>query len=176
MTQASLQTQGSELTPNSSLGFQFVGCEHPFPYFVLQQKAGKFFCGLCWLRDGIESEIPSRLHAYRVLAENGNPEMAGKFVAHLETILGLKPPKKGESLSHFRASRVQYRRAVSLFPVTSALHKLMGVQPPIANVTVKAVLGVPEESIAQELSYSLWNTFQMVSKGVRATMRMIRSS
>jgi hypothetical protein len=52
----------------------------------------------------------------------------------------------------------------------------MGTQPPLAVVTVKAVLGMNEVAIAQMLDLSQWDVHMRLAKGVRAVMRMVRNA
>jgi hypothetical protein len=140
-------------------------CGHS-PLYVLQlDKKQPPFCGLCLLRDGYDAETPTRIHLFKTLAENGNPETSPKFFAHLFLVQGLVSPRVDadgnlEPLHEFRRRRGQLKCSIScpqpcfehqprtreqytepakrLFPVASALWKLMGYQPPLGVVLVNA--------------------------------------
>lgn len=131
-------------------------------------------CGLCFIQSRYDSEVPSRLHAYKVLAENGNPETHTVFLAHQETVLGLVPPASGQNLRDFRLARAQYTVARGLFPVTTAMVKAMGYQPPLVLPVVRAVQGFTEAEIAAQLDDSLWSIHIRISKGIRVILRNYR--
>lgn len=171
-----------------------IDCHHSPLYILKLYEDQPLFCGLCLLRQGFESEIPSRIHQYRTLAQNGNPESTPKFVAHLVLAMGLVPPKPDESLSAWRRKReslareqytarspldhrlIQLQRVEKysapsrLFPVASALWKLMGYQPPLGRVLVPAVGGRSEIEIAGMLQISYWDTHVRMAKGIRTVM------
>jgi len=152
------------------------------------------FCGLCLMKEGFEAELPGRLHAYKQLASNGNPETETKFLTHLTLVMGFLPPNTGESLTAYRfrtgrqkrnrkppRAREQYSEAwlqseplskpsSKLYPVASALWKLMGYQPPLGIVLVKAVSGLTEREIARELDISILNVNNRMGKGIRTAM------
>jgi len=171
---------------NPSYGFHFYPEQPPF-------------CGLCFFREGVESEIPGRIHQYRVLADNGNPETSPKFMAHLQVVMGLEPPKSGESLQAYRKRRIALAReqytarsplpdhhlfqqtrvekysspSPRLFPVTSALWKLMGYQPPLGRVLIQGVNGRTEWEIASQLSTSVLDIYVRMVKAIRVGMGFI---
>lgn len=195
--------------PKTSLGSDFfrslpyeesredLDCGHSLIYIIQAIEDGPLLCGLCFFRAGYESELPSRFHLFKTLAENGNPEMSPKFVVHLNLIMGLAAPKLNQSLKEFRdqrnsLARRQYTRrpkglpsqtyisvesyskpARSLFPVASALWVLMGYQPPLGIVLVRAVGGRTEAEIARELDVSLVNIHNRMAKAIRTALRFL---
>lgn len=154
------------------------GCSHS-PFYVVwdynDQKPA--FCGLCWLDSFFKNEFPSKIHEYKILAENGNPETSPRFWAHLEAQCGLVPPNPGQSLETFRLARERLYGKPSRrqFPVTHALWKMMGNQPKIARPLLRALWGQPEPTIAKEFNYTLFNTHSTIGKGVRLALRNLRS-
>src|SRR6185503_18442152 len=164
--------------------FRSLDCGHS-PLYVMQNEEGQPpFCGLCLFKDGFASELPSRMHLFKTLAENGNPETSPKFMAHLVLVQGLVLPRvdaegNPEPLHEYRRRRGQLRcnpdclqpcfkhqprtreqyteAAWKLFPVASALWKLMGFQPPLGIVLVRGVNGRTEIEIAREFDTSLQN-------------------
>lgn len=174
-------------------------CGHSHFYLVQFVPEQPLLCGLCFFRDGVEGEIPHRVHAYRVLAANGNPETSPKMISHLQLIMGLIPPKEGESLAQYKRrrtspSREQYtvrsplphhklvqlprmesfsRPAPGLFPVTTALWKLMGVQPPLGRVLVDGVNGRREAEIARRLDTSALDIYIRMAKAIRVAVGFI---
>lgn len=156
-------------------------CQHS-PLYILQNYTNQPpFCGLCFFREGIQSELPTRLHVFKTLAENGNPETDHIFLAHLWLIMGLKDPDPKVPLHEFRRkrkrprAREQYTKdAPTLFPVASSLWKLMGYQPPLASVLVRgAVYGRTEQEIAKVLDLSVINVHIRMAKAVRTAMGYI---
>jgi len=152
-------------------------CGHCPSYLIFRENG--FFCGLCYFQDGLESEVPTRLHQYRILAENGNPAMSEKFIAHIVMAMGLEGPKAGEPIKAFRRrrellAREQYTRpAPRLFPFGSALWKMMGYQPPLAMALIPAAAGVPEERIAEQLQVSWYNVVERITKAISLGMRLL---
>jgi hypothetical protein len=164
--------------------------------FIVEQPP---FCGLCFFREGYQSEIPTRIHQFKTLATNGNPETTPKMVSHLHVVMGLIPPKPGENLQAYRKRRTslareQYttrsplpdhklvkqtrqepfsRPAVGLFPVTSALWKLMGYQPPLGRVLIEGVNGRTEYEIADKLDSSVLDIHLRMAKAIRVGMGFI---
>jgi hypothetical protein len=125
------------------------------------------------------------MHLFKTLAENGNPETSPKFMSHLWLLMGLEPPKSGESLKAYQKrrqssipnptntnalAREQYTRPSRLFPVASSLWKLMGYQPPLAIVLVKAVNGHSERRIAKDIDASLIGVHIRMAKAIRTAM------
>lgn len=170
-------------------------CPHSDLYILKLYEEQPPFCGLCLVRDGFQAELPTKFHMYKTLAENGNPETAPKFLAHLVLEMGLVPPREDESLQDWRKrrnslAREQYTRRSPvgnhphlvytrmerfsrpslLFPVASALWKLMGYQPPLGRVLVPAVGGRTEAEIARSLHLSLFDTHIRMAKGIRTVM------
>ena len=158
-----------------------VACGHSAIYTIKNYANQPLFCGLCFFREGWESELPTRVHLFKTLAENGNPETSPKFLAHLFLAVGLEPPKPGENLRDFKyrrspRARMQYTRpAWGLFPVASSLWKLMSYQPPLAIVLVRGASGVTEPVIAQELDISLLDVHIRMAKGIRTAMGYLPS-
>jgi len=176
-----------------------LDCGHN-PYYSIQfYPEQPLLCGLCFFREGVEGEIPSRIHQFKTLAENGNPETMPKMVSHLHVVMGLKPPQPGESLTTYRQrrnllTREQYTArspleghklfqmtrverysspAPGLFPVTSALWKLMGYQPPLGMVLIEGVYGRTERDIASKLDVSVLNIYVRMAKAIRIGMGFI---
>lgn len=170
-------------------------CKHSDVYVLKLHEEQPPFCGLCLIREGFESEMPTKFHMYKTLAENGNPETAPKFLAHLVLAMGLVPPRDDESLAEWRKrrnslAREQYRRRSpvgnrpylthlrverfsapsKLFPVASALWKLMGYQPPLGRALVPAVGGKNEIEISKTLGISYYDTHLRIAKGIRTVM------
>lgn len=170
-----------------------LDCNHNPFYSIRFYDEQPLLCGLCFFRDGVEAELPGRIHQFKTLAANGNPETSPKMVAHLHVIMGLLPPKEGESLQAYRkrrsaVSREQYTArsplpdhklfqqtrqerfsspAPRLFPVTSALWKLMGYQPPLGRVLVEGVNGRTESQIAVKLATSVLDIHVRMAKAIR---------
>lgn len=176
-----------------------LDCHHNAFYAVRFYPEQPFFCGLCFFREAIEGETPNRIHQFKTLADNGNPETSPKLMAHLQVSMGLVPPRSGESLPEYRKRRsalarepytrrsptdpkklVQWVRAerfsspsFRLFPVTSALWKLMGYQPPLGRVLVEGVNGRTEREIAEHLSTSVLDIHIRMVKAIRVGMGFI---
>lgn len=153
-----------------------VACRHSSLYVLRNYDSQPLFCGLCFYREGWESELPTRVHLFKTLAENGNPETSPKFLAHLLLAVGLEPPKPDQNLRDFQnrrspRARVQYTKpAWGLFPVASSLWKLMGYQPPLAIVLVRGASGVDEARIAEELDTSLVDIHIRMAKAIRTAI------
>lgn len=166
-----------------------LDCRHSPLYVMQNEREQPPFCGLCFFREGYEAELPKKIHAYKTLAENGNPEASPKFLAHLRLVMGFEPPRPGESLKAFNRrrnssiivplntndlAREQYTRpARRLFPVASSIWKLMGYQPPLAIVLVGAVTGKSEGQISKELDLSRMNVHIRMAKAIRTAMGYI---
>lgn len=153
-------------------------CEHPRTYWVFTQNDGyPAFCGLCWLKRVWEDEIPGRVHAYKVLAENGKPEIAPQFRRHLEVMVGLRPPDRGQNLREYRLARGQLcvppRKAS--YPVSSALWDIMGKQPIIARCIIRSMVGQELADIAVDLQITPYGAYQATAKGIRMTLRYLRN-
>lgn len=167
----------------SSLPYDYsrvaLDCGHSFLYVTQNYKDQPPLCGLCLFREGFESELPGRIHVsvnprYRVLAANGNLETAPKFLSHLYLVMGLKGPKAGEALHIFRRARGHYTKpAKNLFPVASALWKLMGYQPPLGVVLVQAVNRSTEQEIAKHLDDSIMNIHLRMAKAINTAMKYL---
>lgn len=162
-----------------------LDCGHPLLYAAQVDSQAPVLCGLCFFREGWESELPNRLHQYKTLADNGNPETSPKFLAHMFLAMGLVKPPRDETLKEFRRKRGSIRKmpprvreiytepAPGLFPVASSLWKLVGFQPPLGIVLVRAVNGASEPQIARELEISLMNVYIRMSKAIRIGMGFI---
>lgn len=155
-------------------------CPHSPLYIVQLPETGIATCGLCFFREGWESELPTTVHQHHVLAQNGNPETAPKFMAHLFLVMGLVQPEEGMDLKEWRRirkrplAREQYTDvAWGLFPIGSSLWQLMGYQPPLGIVLVRAVSGFNELQIAKELELSTWNVVDRMAKAIRTALRYI---
>lgn len=177
--------------------FQALSCGHS-PLYVVQPEADSpKLCGLCLFKQGYDSETPTRIHLFKTLAENGNPETNPKFFSHLFLVQGLVLPRVDsdgnlEPLHEFRRRRGQLHcnadcptichkhrprerdhytePAWRLFPVASALWKLMGFQPPLGIVLVRGVNGFTEMQIAAQLETSLQNVHIRMAKAVRTAV------
>lgn len=177
-----------------------LDCGHSLVYVIKPVDDGPQLCGLCFFRDGFQAEQPTKIHLHRTLADNGNPETAPMFMSHLLVVMGLQAPPRDMDLREFRKNRnslargqytrrakvngklvpftyteVQYRTkaAWSLYPVASALWKLMGYQPPLGIVLVRGVGGRTEREIASELDVSIWNVNQRMGKAIRTALGYI---
>lgn len=174
-------------------------CGHNPFYSIQFYPEQPLLCGLCFFREGVEGEIPNRIHQFKTLAANGNPETMPKMVSHLHVVMGLKGPNPGESLSAYRKRRNSLTReqytarsplkdhklfqavrverfsspAPGLFPVTSALWQLMGYQPPLGLVLVEGVYGRTEREIAKSLDVSVLNIYVRMAKAIRIGMGFI---
>lgn len=153
-----------------------LDCGHSFLYMVQPQEHGPVVCGLCLFKQGFEGELPGRLHLFKTLAENGKPQTAPMFMSHLKVIMGLKAPPRDVSLKQFKQSRARGHYsspARTIFPVASALWELMGYQPPLGIVVVRAVGGRNEFEIAKELNDSVRSIHIRMAKGVRTALRFL---
>jgi hypothetical protein len=169
-------------------------CGHSPSYIIQTEPSAPALCGLCFWKEGWESELPGRIHSFKSLAENGNPETHNSFLSHLVLSMGLIPPKKEQNLRDWRANRTSrgreqytvraprtkhlttaarnesFSRPNRQFPIASALWELMGYQPPLGIVLVKAVGGASEIQIAQVLDLSLYNVHVRLEKAIRAAL------
>src|SRR5580765_420910 len=85
-------------------------CGHSHFYLIQFVSEQPLLCGLCLFREGVEAEVPHAIHSKRELAENGNPETLPRMASHLQLVMGLIPPKKGERLDDFRRHRTSPSR------------------------------------------------------------------
>lgn len=151
-----------------------VECGHSPLYTLSNYAEQPLFCGLCLLKQGFEAEVPGRIHEFKTLAENGNPETSPRFMLHMTVSMGLMPPSAREALKGYRLARGQFSRpSWGQFPVTSALWKLMGDQPPLAVPLIFAVQGHAEALIAKRLDDSVRSITIRTAKGIRTTMRYL---
>lgn len=160
----------SGIVPRSS-------CGHSFLYVVLTWNEGTpAFCGLCFLYNVFRDEHPTRIHEYKQLALNGNPETKHEFLNHLQSSLGLAAPQPGQSLRNYRLAREQYSRKPdrAKHPVTSALWELFGSQPKMAKPLLRALLGVEENEIARQMDWSIYNLQTTMAKAIRTALRYVR--
>lgn len=148
-------------------------CHHSPIYFVGNPPS----CGLCFYKAGWISEVPGQIHFSKVLAENGNPQTYPGFLTHVQIALGLIPPKPDKNLGEWRLERSPYAREQYTtppgwrqFPISTSLWKLMGFQPPLGIVLVRAVQGLNEVEIAYELRQSQFNIYIRMAKAIRAAM------
>lgn len=152
-------------------------CGHSFLYTVHKwNERTPAFCGLCFLADLLSDEMPPKIHEYKVLADNGKPEMKPRFVGHLETALGLVPPAPNQSLKQFRLARKQYTRPPSKnhTPATYGLWTLMGYQPQMAKPLLRLLVGCSEQAVMAEMNMSLYNLQVTVAKAIRTCLRYAR--
>lgn len=177
-----------------------LDCGHSVMYVIQALDDGPLLCGLCFFRDGFQAEQPSEIHLHRTLAENGNPQTTPRFMSHLTVVMGLQAPPKDVNLRDWQRkrnslARGQYTRRVKvgdklipqsfvsvekfsspawmMYPVASALWKLMGYQPPLGIVLVRAVGGRTEPEIAHELDVSIWNVNIRMGKAIRTALGYI---
>lgn len=145
-------------------------CSHSVLYYVER------FCGLCFLTDVFQSEVPRKIHEYKVLAVNGNPETKGTFLKHLSGQMGLHEPPPDISLERFRRARKQYSPEPSRtqFPVTFALWQMFGSQPKMAKPLLRRLLGSNENEIASQLDMSIYTVQVTLAKAIRTTLRYVR--
>lgn len=169
---------GRDYSSFSSFSFLQGICRsgHQTDYTLRETTGGEpVLCGLCFLMDGFSREVPFRIHAHRLLAENGNPETSPQFLSHLQLAMGLKAPPRGMSLKQYSLARRQYSRpAPGQFPITSALWQMMGYQPPLAVPLLYRLLGLPEAEIATYMELSQYNVHLRLAKGVRLCLRFVR--
>lgn len=152
-----------------------VSCGHS-PFYTLWDDENNKFCGSCWLGQWFRAEIPSRLHEARNLAENGNPETSPRFWAHIESQLGLIPPRADEDLKSYSLAREQLygRPSRAQLPVTFAMWKMMGKQPKLAKPLLKSLFSATEDEIGIEFELSKYGVQSTLGKGIRLAMRFIR--
>lgn len=153
------------------------GCGHSFLYVVWRwNEKTPAFCGLCFLSALWKDEAPTRIHEYKQLAVNGNPETKESFLKYLESNLGLREPLPGQSLKNFRLAREQYSRRPSKksSPATFALWTLFGYQPRMAKPLLRMILGLSETDISRQTGESLYNIQMSVAKGIRTSLRYVR--
>lgn len=133
------------------------------------------FCGLCWLTNLWEDEVPRKVHAYKVLADNGKPQVSPSFWSHLEGNVGLIPPKPNENLKAFRLARgrLYTRPAKKQFPLLSALWNLMGYQPKLALSLIRSLQGYSNLEIAAELQLTPYGVSEATVKATRAVIRTL---
>lgn len=149
-------------------------CSHSVLYRITSERSS--FCGLCWLTDVFQSEVPSQIHERRTLAVNGKPETSHNFIQHVEAAMGLHEPPPDQPLHRFRRAREQYSREPSAvkLPVTNALWKMFGFQPKMAKPLLRSLLGSNEYEIAAQLDMSLYNVQLTMAKGIRTALRYMR--
>lgn len=153
-------------------------CEHPQTFWLFTQNdSTPAFCGLCWLIQVWEDEVPKRLHAYKLLADNGKPEISPQFRRHLEAATGLIPPKPQQSLREYRLAREQYTRRPRKndYPVTAALWEIMGKQPIIAQSVFRSLCGQDAVDIATDLGITPYGAYKATAKGIRMILRYLRN-
>lgn len=173
-----------------------LDCGHSLVYIIQPEASGALLCGLCFFKDGYQAELPPKFHVYKQLAENGNPETTPRFMSHLNVVMGLIAPKQDEDLHEFRRNRNSLAReqytvrsplpghplqtltreqkktkpSWGMYPVASSLWKLMGYQPPLGVVLVRAIGGRTETEIAYELNLSLFNVHERMGKAIRTAL------
>lgn len=154
-------------------------CKHGSDFWLFDYNSGNpAFCGLCRLIELWEDEVPRRIHAYKLLAENGNPEVAPQFWAHYQASLGLNPPKPDQNLREYCLARGQlYGKPPSKanYPLLAALWSMMGKQPKLARAVLGALRSQPIIVTAAEIGLSPYGTHEALVKGIRMAFREIRS-
>ena len=133
------------------------------------------FCGLCQIKQIWETEIPSKIHEHKLLAENGNPETSTVFMAHLKANLGLIPPKPGQNLQEYRKIRKR-RYGVpnkNTYPVATSLYNIMGVQPKLATPLLMTLCGSEVPAIRKRMMMTSYGVHLSMSKGIRMVLREI---
>lgn len=124
-----------------------------------------------------EDEVPRRIHAYKLLAENGKPEQAAQFRRFIEVNFGLLPPEPGQNLREYRLARGQLCKPPKKaeYPITAALWNIMGFQPIIAQSTLRSLCGQDALDQAKDLKISPYGAYQATAKGIRMILRYIRN-
>lgn len=89
--------------------------------------------------------------------------------------VGLVPPEPEQSLREFRLQRSRRSKPnPKLFPFTSALWQLMGVQPPLGRVLVKFCEGYSELEIGAQLDLSIYNVQERLRKSTNTAHKFLR--
>ena len=132
-------------------------------------------CGPCYFRMGVLDELPTRITMREESGAFGSPQFDPRFISHVMLSAGLIAPNPGESMKEFR----QRRRRTSypsphLFPFTSAVWELMGVQPPLAKVLVQFCQGYGEYEIADHMELSLYNVHERLRKAVHVAKKNLK--
>lgn len=132
-------------------------------------------CGLCWLILIWESEVPKKIHAYKVLADNGNPQVSASFLSHMEASFGLVRPKPDVNLHSFRLARVHLYKAPAKkqYPLMRALWDTMGFQPSLTTALIRSLQGRTLIEIATELKMTPYGTNLAISKAIRMITRKL---
>lgn len=147
-------------------------CLHLENYQLLWQQV---VCGACLFREGVIDELPSRTTIKEASGLFGGPATDPRMMSHLMVVVGLVPPDPTETMSAFRKRRRrQSWPSPKLFPFTSALWQLMGVQPPLARVFVEFCKGYSEIEIAQRSDLSLYNVTNRIVKAVHTSRKFIK--
>lgn len=153
---------------------QFLECLHLDSYQILIRSTQVVVCGPCFFRDGFETENPTRLNR-RVPTRGIGPELDPTLVQHMMLTVGLVPPEPGEVLRDWKRKRyTRSRPSQKLHPVTTALWKLMEVQPPLATVLVKFCNGYSEVDIAREFDIPLVKAVERLRKSVHTGQKFLR--
>lgn len=149
-------------------------CLH-LPQYEIRDYFHHKQCGPCFIRSGFIYEHPSQV-TMRSLSDAGTPEWNPNFNGHLLVVIGLIAPEPGEPLWSFQKRRAKFSKpTMKLFPITSALWKLMGHQPPLAIPMVEFCQGYSELDIAAKHDWSLWNVQDRLAKAARAALRNVRT-
>lgn len=144
--------------------------DHRYPLYEIRDVYHKKHCGPCFFREGFTAELPTRMTVREYSGLFGSPQMDPKLLAHVTISMGLMPPLPGESLKSFRQRREfegYSKPTPKLFPIASALWKLMGVQPPLALALIRFCQGLPEHKIAEETGQSLFGVHLALMKATR---------
>lgn len=132
-------------------------------------------CGPCFFREGVLGELPSRVTIREETGAFGSPQFDPRFVAHVMLTSGFVPPEPGEPMKAYRQRRRRISHpSPSLYPISSAVWELMGVQPPLAKVLVVFCQGYNELQIADQMDLSLYNVYTRLRKAVHAGRKFLK--
>lgn len=167
---------GTDLTKlRDKLYTKHPSCLHTESYIIRDKLTGILYCGPCFFREGVESELPTRLTIRETSGLFGAPQYDPRLMTHLMISVGLVPPDPEQSLREFRTQRSRRSKPnPKLFPFTSSLWELMGVQPPLGRVLVKFCEGYNELAIARDLNLSLYNVQERLRKSVNTGYKFLR--
>lgn len=144
---------------------------HQYPLYEFKDiYRHRTTCGPCYFREAFTDELPTRMTIKEFSGLFGSPQMDPKLLAHVTVSMGLMPPEPGENLKEFRRRRElkgYSRPTPKLFPVASALWKLMGFQPPLALPLIRFCQGHTEHEIAEETGQSLFGVHLSLMKATR---------
>ena len=147
-------------------------CLHLEGYHLLWNQV---VCGACLFREALRDELPSRASIKEASGLFGSPQMDPRLLSHIMLVVGLVPPAPDQSMKDFRRQRRQRSwPSPRLYPFTSALWQLMGVQPPLARVLVEFCQGYTEVQIAERNGLSLYNVTNRMMKAVQTSRKFVQ--